>query len=465
MTKRIENLEITDIADEGRGLGRMDGRVIFVNHVVPGDIINADIKRKKNKFIEATVSEYLKYSDHRTSPLCKHFGVCGGCKRQNMQYEQQLFYKTKQVRDALVRIAGIENPEIEEILPSAEVYHYRNRLDFAFSEKEWLTSDKLQNKEYQIQPALGFHITGRFDKVLNIDECLLMHEPVNRIRNFVKSFALKEGYTFFNRISQQGDLRNMLVRNTTSGQWMVVIMFANADEEKRSKMLDAIKEEFPEITSLYYFINQKKNDTFFDLQPVLWSGAETIMENMGDLKFTIGPKTFFQTNPVQAIELYNTALSFATLQPHELVYDLYTGTGTIANFMAMQCKKVIGIESVEESIEQAKLNSESNGIKNTEFFVGDMRETLSSTFFEEHGFPDVIITDPPRAGMHPDVVSRICNSGAGRVVYVSCNPSTMARDIALMKDHYTLIKAKPVDMFPQTDHIECVALLTKRNLN
>lgn len=461
MTKRIENLEITDIADEGRGLGRMDGRVIFVNQVVPGDVINADIKRKKNKFIEATVTEYLKYSDHRTNPLCKHFGVCGGCKRQNMQYEQQLFYKAKQVRDALVRIAGIENPVIEEILPSAEIYRYRNRLDFAFSEKEWLTADKLQNKEYQIQPALGFHITGRFDKVLNIDECLLMDEPVNSIRNFVKKFALKENITFFNRISQQGDLRNMLVRNTTSGQWMVVIIFADANEDKRSKLLNAINKEFPEITSLYYFINQKKNDTFFDLQPVLWSGTETISENMGTLKFTVGPKTFFQTNPVQAVELYKTALSFAALQPHELVYDLYTGTGTIANFMSKQCKKVIGIESVEESVVQAKLNSESNSICNTEFFTGDMRETLNSTFFETNGFPDVIITDPPRAGMHPDVVSRICNSGAGRVVYVSCNPSTMARDIALMKDSYTLVKAKPVDMFPQTDHIECVALLTK----
>lgn len=463
MTKRIENLEITDIADEGRGLGRMDGRVIFVNHVVPGDIINADIKRKKNKFIEATVAEYLIYSAHRTNPLCKHFGVCGGCKRQNMQYEQQLFYKAKQVRDALVRIAGIENPVIEEILPSAEIYHYRNRLDFAFSEKEWLTADKLQNKEYQIQPALGFHITGRFDKVLNIDECLLMDEPVNRIRNFVKSFALKENITFFNRISQQGDLRNMLVRNTTSGQWMVVIIFADANEEKRSKLLNAINKEFPEIASLFYFINQKKNDTFFDLQPVLWSGTETITEKMGSLKFTVGPKTFFQTNPVQAVELYNTALSFAALQPHEVVYDLYTGTGTIANFMSKQCKKVIGIESVEESVIQAKLNSESNSICNTEFFTGDMRETLNATFFETYGFPDVIITDPPRAGMHPDVVSRICNSGAGRVVYVSCNPSTMARDIALMKDTYTLVKAKPVDMFPQTDHIECVALLTKHN--
>lgn len=462
MTKRIENLEITDIADEGRGLGRMDGRVVFVNHVVPGDIINADIKRKKNKFIEAAVTEYLKYSDHRTNPLCKHFGVCGGCKRQNMQYGQQLFYKTKQVRDALVRIAGIENPAMEEILPSAQVYQYRNRLDFAFSEKEWLTADKLQNKEYQIQPALGFHITGRFDKVLNIDECLLMQEPTNRIRNFVKSFALKENYTFFNRISQHGDLRNMLVRNTTSGQWMVVIMFADADEEKRSRMLNAIKEEFPEITSLYYFINQKKNDTFFDLQPVLWSGTETITENMGGLKFTIGPKTFFQTNPVQANELYKTALSFAALQPHESVYDLYTGTGTIANFLAKQCKRVIGIDNVEDSIVQARLNSESNAIHNTVFFAGDMRETLDASFFEANGFPDVIITDPPRAGMHPDVVNRICNSGAGRIVYVSCNPSTMARDIAMMKDHYTLVKVKPVDMFPQTDHIECVALLEKK---
>ncbi|HNH67468.1 MAG TPA: 23S rRNA (uracil(1939)-C(5))-methyltransferase RlmD, partial [Bacteroidia bacterium] len=367
-----------------------------------------------------------------------------------------------QLRDALVRIAGIENPAMEEILPSAQVYQYRNRLDFAFSEKEWLTADKLQNKEYQIQPALGFHITGRFDKVLNIDECLLMQEPTNRIRNFVKSFALKENYTFFNRISQQGDLRNMLVRNTTSGQWMVVIMFADADEEKRSRMLNAIKEEFPEITSLYYFINQKKNDTFFDLQPVLWSGTETITESMGGLKFTIGPKTFFQTNPVQANELYKTALSFAALQPQESVYDLYTGTGTIANFLAKQCKRVIGIDNVEDSIVQARLNSESNAIYNTVFFAGDMRETLDASFFEANGFPDVIITDPPRAGMHPDVVNRICNSGAGRIVYVSCNPSTMARDIALMKDHYTLVKVKPVDMFPQTDHIECVALLEKK---
>lgn len=461
MTKTIDALEIIDIADEGRGIGKWEGRAVFVKHVVPGDIVEVEVKRKKNKFIEASVKEYKSYSPFRIKPECRHFGVCGGCKRQDMTYEKQLFYKQKQVKDALERIAHVENPAIENILASKSIFHYRNRLDFAFSDKEWMTSEQVQNPEYVSQPALGFHVTGRFDKVLNITECLLQEDLSNKIRNFVREYALKHNYTFFNRINQHGMLRNMIVRNTTKGQWMVAIMFKDATQPEREQLLKAVAEKFPQITSLYSVVNPKKNDTFFDLEFELFSGTPFITEEMEGLNFQIGPKTFYQTNPVQAYELYKTAREFAELSKDDHVYDLYTGTGTIAAFIASQCKYVTGIESVAESIENAKINSQLNHISNTSFFAGDMREILTNGFYSQQGFPDVIITDPPRAGMHPDVVKVICNSGARRVVYVSCNVATQARDIALMKEHYRFIKCRPVDMFPQTDHVENVALLEK----
>ncbi len=463
MTKIIEGLAITDIADEGRGIGRWEGKVVFVKHVVPGDVVNVEVKRKKNKFIEASVLEYTAFSPHRIQPECKHFGVCGGCKRQDMDYETQLFYKQKQVKDSLQRIAGIENPLLENILPSQQKFYYRNRLDFAFSDKEWMTREQVSNKDYVTKPALGFHVTGRFDKVLDITECLLQDNVSNKIRNFVREYALQNGYTFFNRISQEGMLRNMIVRNTSGGQWMVMIMFKDADKSQREKLLQAVADKFPEITSLYSVVNTKKNDTFFDLDFELYCGVPLITEKMEDLIFQIGPKTFYQTNPLQAYELYKIAREYAALHEDDHVYDLYTGTGTIAAFVASQCKHVTGIESVAESIESAKINSELNHISNTSFFTGDMREILTPDFYNRQGYPDVIITDPPRAGMHPDVVKVICNSNAKKVVYVSCNVATQARDIALMKDYYRFVKARPVDMFPQTDHVENVALLEKIN--
>jgi 23S rRNA (uracil1939-C5)-methyltransferase len=462
MKGRIEHVIISDIAEGGKGVGRVEGRVIFVDDTVPGDVVHVDIKRKKNRYIEAKVSEFLKYSEHRVLPKCQHFSECGGCRWQHLDYNQQLFFKSKQVREALVRIAGIADPVMEAIIPSKHTFHYRNRLDFAFSEKEWLTKEKLSNPDYRIQPALGFHVSGRFDKVLNIDHCLLQDDFSNRIRNFVRQFALQHHYTFFNRITQQGMLRNMIVRNTANGQWMVAVMFKDADDEHRQHLLHALAAEFPEIVSLYYVINPKKNDTFFDLDFVLYKGEPSITQNMEDLKFLIGPKTFFQTNTDQALALYQTALQYAEIKQSDTVYDLYTGTGTIAAFAARQCKQVIGVEFIEESVIQARVNAQLNKQSNTRFFAGDMQHMLNADFFISNGHPDVIITDPPRAGMHPDVVKSITNSGASRVVYVSCNPSTMARDIALMSKDYDFVKAKPVDMFPHTDHVECVALLHKK---
>lgn len=461
MTKIIEGLEIIDIADEGRGIAKWEGKVVFVKHVVPGDIVNVEVKRKKNKFIEASVLEYKSSSSFRTTPECKHFGVCGGCQRQDMTYEAQLSFKQKQVKDALQRIAGISDPVVEPIFPSQKKFFYRNRLDFAFSEKEWMTSAQIKDPDYISRPALGFHKSGRFDKVLNITACLLQEDVSNKIRNFVRDYAIENNFTFFNRITQHGMLRNMIIRNTTGGQWMVSLMFKDANRIQREQLLTAIAEKFPEITSLYYVMNPKKNDTFFDLEFELFKGEPYINEVMEGLIFRIGPKTFYQTNPTQAYELYKIARHYAALEKNDHLYDLYTGTGTIAAFVASQCKHVTGIESVVESIENAKINSEINHIANTSFFAGDMREILTEEFFAERGFPEVIITDPPRAGMHPEVVKAICNSGAKRVVYVSCNVATQARDIALMKDCYRFVKAQPVDMFPQTDHVENVALLEK----
>ncbi len=457
--KTITDLIITDIAAEGRAMGKHEGRVVFVDRAVPGDIVNVEIKRKKNKFIEAVVKETTTFSANRAEPFCTHFGICGGCKWQNMSYQIQLTFKEKQVKDALQRLAAIESPEVLPIIASEKITEYRNRLDYAFSDREWMTQEQIKNQNYVAQPALGFHVPGKFDKVLNIKKCFLQDDFTNSIRNFVKEFALENNYSFINRYSQQGFLRNLIVRNTTTNQWMVIVMFRDDDEANRNKLLNAIADKFPEITSLQYIINTKGNDTFFDLDVHTFKGKDYLTENMDGLKFRIGPKSFYQTNPLQAYQLYKVAKEFAALTGSEDVYDLYTGTGTIANFIAANAKCVTGIETVEEAIEHAKLNSEINNITNTHFFAGDIKETLTQDFFHNHGKPDVLITDPPRAGMHPDVVKALCHSGAKKIVYVSCNPATQARDIALMKEHYTFIKAQPVDMFPHTHHVECVALL------
>lgn len=462
MDKIISDLLITDIADEGRAMGRHEGRVVFVNKAVPGDVVNVVIKRKKNKFIEATVKEIVTPSSNRIEAFCSHFGICGGCKWQNMTYQSQLVFKQKQVVDALTRIGGIQNPQVETIIASSQTTQYRNRLDFAFASREWMTTEQIQNEDYKAKPALGFHIPGKFDKVLTIEKCYLQDFFSNEIRNFVREYAISNNLVFFDRYSQVGLLRNMIVRNTTTGEWMVIVMFKDDDVEQRKNLLDAISEKFPQINSLQYIINTKGNDTFFDLDVHTHKGSEFITEEMEGLQFRIGPKSFYQTNPLQAYELYKVARDFAALTGNENVYDLYTGTGTIANFVAKESKHVTGVETVAEAIEHAKVNSQLNNITNTTFFAGDIKDTLTESFFNKHQTPDVIITDPPRAGMHPDVVKALCNSSAKRIVYVSCNASTQARDISLMKEHYTFVKAQPVDMFPHTHHVENVALLEKK---
>ncbi len=461
MEKTIDGLIITDIADEGRGLGRHDGKVVFVKNVVPGDVVNVRVARRKNKYIEAEVTEVISASEHRVSPVCEHFGICGGCKWQSMSYEKQLFFKEKQVKDSLLRIGMIENALVNPIKGSGQNYYYRNRLDFAFASREWMTTEQLNDSTFIAQPALGFHVPGKFDKVLNIHQCHLQDDYSNAIRNFVRAFSLKNDLSFFERYHQTGLMRNLIIRNTSTGEWMVMVMFKDDDEQKRLSLLDAMLHEFPGITTLIYIINTKRNDTFFDQECVVYKGQGFITEEMEGLKFRIGPKSFYQTNPLQAYELYKITRAFAQLTGAELVYDLYTGTGTIANFVARSAKKVIGIENVEEAVENAKVNSSLNTITNTSFFAGDMKDLLSADFFKVNGFPEVIITDPPRAGMHADVVKAINESGAGRVVYVSCNAATQARDLYLMRDHYRFIKATPVDMFPQTHHVENVALLEK----
>ncbi len=462
MDKTINGLLITDVAAEGRALGKHEGRVVFVDRAVPGDVVNVIVKRKKNKLIEASVTEIVTHSPIREIPFCSHFGICGGCKWQNMNYKSQLAFKQKQVTDALMRIAAIESPLVLPILGSDKTTHYRNRLDFAFSDREWMTQEQIKNQNYVAQPALGFHIPGKFDKVLNIEKCFLQDDLTNKIRNFVNKYAIENNLSFFNRHSQIGLLRNLVVRNTTTNEWMVIVMFKDDDEILRDDLLNAIAKEFPEITSLQYIVNTKGNDTFFDLDVHTHTGNDFITEEMEGLKFRIGPKSFYQTNPIQAHALYKVTREFAGLSGKENVYDLYTGTGTIANFVAKNAKHVTGIETVEEAIAYAKVNSETNNITNTTFFAGDIKETLTQQFFTAHGTPNVIITDPPRAGMHPNVLKVLCTSNAKRIVYVSCNAATQARDILLMKDHYSFIKAQPVDMFPHTHHVENVALLEKK---
>lgn len=459
----IENLEIIDAAAEGKSVARTGDKVVFVNGGVPGDVADIKITLQKRRFLEGTPVLFHKKSEYRADPFCKHFGTCGGCKWQNMQYERQLFYKQKQVKDNFERIGHLTFPEIMPIIGSSTTKAYRNKLEFTFSEKEWLTSEQLKDSNFIAQPALGFHIPGRFDKILRIDECHLMDTTTDNIRNFIYEYALKNNISFFHLRDQHGLLRNLVIRKSNTGEYMVTVVFAADEESIRIQLLNDLKAQFPEITSLFYVINTKKNDSLSDQEMILHAGVDHMTEEMEGLKFKVGPKSFYQTNSEQAYQLYKVAIDFAGLTGNELVYDLYTGTGTIANFVAGKSKKVIGIEYIDAAIEDAKTNSQINNITNTLFFAGDMKDILNDEFIAEHGQPDVIITDPPRAGMHEQVVETILKASPKKIVYVSCNPATQARDLALMKGHYKIVKTQPVDMFPQTHHVENVVLLEKCN--
>lgn len=461
----IENVEIIDVAAEGKAVAKVEDMVVFIPFVVPGDVIDLQITRKKNKYAEGKPVRFVSYSPHRQEALCEHFGICGGCKWQILPYDEQLKYKQKQVTDNLVRIGKIELPGIMPIMGSAKTEFYRNKLEFTFSNKKWLTQEQLNegvNFDDMNMNALGFHIPGCFDKVLDINKCWLQDDISNRIRNFIRQYCFDKGYSFFDLRNRGGLMRNIIIRTSTTGELMLIVVFYENCRTSREDLLTAIADEFPEITSLLYIINEKANDTITDQVVLTWKGNDFIYEEMEGLKFKIGPKSFYQTNSEQAYELYKVARDFAGLTGNELVYDLYTGTGTIANFVARQASKVVGIEYVEDAIEDAKENSKHNNITNTLFYAGDMKDILTQEFINEHGRPDVIITDPPRAGMHEDVVNVILFAEPDRIVYVSCNPATQARDLALMDAKYKVLKVQPVDMFPHTHHVENVVLLEKR---
>jgi len=459
----FQNVEITDISTEGKGIGRVNNIVCFIDFAVPGDVVDIEITKKKSNYREGKVIHYQKYSEKRIEPVCKHFGTCGGCKWQNLNYETQLFYKQKYVVDALTRIGHLssETSKFFTILPSKNIFHYRNKLEFTFSHRRWLTHEEIKVLPFgeDLGGALGFHIPKLFDKVLDIEECHLQEDPSNAIRLEVKKYAVENKLEFFDIRRQRGFLRNLIIRSTSIGQWMIVVVFFYEDKSAREKLLKHLSEKFTQITSLQYVINPKKNDSIFDLEIKTFSGKDFIEEEMERLKSRISPKSFFQTNSSQAYELYKVAREFAELKGKEIVYDLYTGTGTIANFVAKNAKKVIGIEYIPEAIEDAKINSQINNISNTEFFAGDIKDTLNDEFISAHGKPDVIITDPPRAGMHEGVVRKILEISPDKIIYVSCNPATQARDISLMNEQYSVEKVQPVDMFPHTAHVESVAQL------
>ncbi len=465
----LQNVEVIDIAEEGRGIGKADNLVLFIDKGVPGDIVNAEIYRKKKNFAEAKIHSIIQFSDLRTEPFCQHFGVCGGCKWQHMTYDAQLHFKQKSVTDALERLAKIDVSECEEILPSSQTRFYRNKLEFTFSNKRWLTNgENLAEKEPDMD-ALGFHVPLRFDKILKIEKCHLQADPSNEIRNEVDVFAKANNISYYDLRNHEGALRNLIIRTTSIGEVMVVVVFAYPEEGQVEKLMQFIQSRFPEITSLLYIINQKKNDTIFDQEINVYAGRDHIFEEIpanfveGEaLRFKIGAKSFYQTNSLQAHELYRIAKNFAGFTGDELVYDLYTGAGTIANFVARNVRKVIGIEYVPSAIEDAWINSQINNITNTDFYAGDMKDLLTAEFVSQHGKPDVIITDPPRAGMHPDVVQRLLEIEAKKIVYVSCNAATQARDIAMINEKYRVARIRPVDMFPHTQHVENVVLLELR---
>lgn len=459
----LQNVTVIDAGAEGKAIAKENDLVIFIDNAVPGDIADIQITRKKNKYREGKAIHFHHYSDQRAEVFCEHFGVCGGCKWQNMKYESQLFYKQKQVYDTLTRIGKIDMPEMPEILSSKKEVEYRNKLEYTFSNKKWLTEEEINSgKDFNNRNALGFHIPKMFDKVLDINTCYLQAAPSNEIRLAVKNYALENKLAFFDLREQTGFLRNLIIRTSSTGEVMVIVAFFYEDVEAREKLLNFIAERFPQISSLLFVINPKKNDTISDLEIKTFKGNDCIYEQMEGLKFKIGPKSFYQTNSEQAYELYKIVRDFASLKGNEHVYDLYTGTGTIANFIARNAAKVIGIEYISAAIDDAKTNSKNNEISNTSFYAGDMKDVLTDAFIAENGKPDVIITDPPRAGMHEDVVMKISDMEPQKIVYVSCNPATQARDLAMFNSKYTVARIQAVDMFPHTHHVENVVLLEKR---
>lgn len=459
----LENIQITDCAAEGKSLARVNDMVVFVPFCVPGDIVDLQVRKKRHSYMEAEVIRFVEKSAVREEPFCEHFGVCGGCKWQNLPYDKQLEMKQRQVYEQLTRIGKVELPEFMPILGSRKIREYRNKLEFGCSNKRWMTREEIASGEPAGEMrAIGFHITGAFDKILPIHNCHLMDGLQNEIRNFIYQYAIDNDLTFFDLRQQTGLLRDVMVRNSNTGEWMVLVQFhydEEGDRERSLQLMEALADRFPQITSLLYVDNQKCNDTFGDLKLTLYKGNDHIFEIMEGLRFKVGPKSFYQTNTDQAYHLYSVARQFAGLTGEEVVYDLYTGTGTIANFVARSAKKVVGIEYVPEAIEDAKVNSDINGIGNTLFFAGDMKDILTDEFIAGHGRPDVIITDPPRAGMHPDVVETILRAKPRRIVYVSCNPATQARDLQLLDRLYKVVAVQPVDMFPHTPHVENVVAL------
>ena len=456
----IEKLLIDNIAAEGKAIGHMEGVVVFVSNCVPGDVVDVQVVRKRKRFMEGYPVHFHQYSQNRSEPFCRHFGQCGGCKWQHLPYSEQLKFKHRQVTDAFERIGKVMADEVFPILPSEKQRFYRNKLEFTFSANRWLTPDEIKSDDQNLERrGLGFHVPGKFDKVLDISECYLQPELSNHIRNFVRSYAFEHNLEFFDLIRQEGMLRNMIVRNNLDGEWMVIFSFFRNDQEVIVPLLEAVASQYQQITALMYVINSKANDTITDLPVCLFKGNDHLLEKMEDLVFSISPKSFFQTNTGQAHRLYSVTRDFAGLKGNEIVYDLYTGTGTIALFLANRCRKVVGLEYVPEAIEDAKKNAGLNGIENASFYAGDIRELLNESFIEENGRPDVIITDPPRTGMHADVVEAILSVRPARIVYVSCNPATQARDVSMLAGSYRLLKIQPVDMFPFTHHVENVALL------
>lgn len=462
----LENITITDYAAEGKALARVNELVVFVPFAVPGDVVDLQVRRKKHSYCEAEIIRFIKYSERRVKPFCQHFGICGGCKWQNIPYDEQLRMKQKQVYDQLTRIGKVNLPEFNQILGSVKTQGYRNKLEFGCSNRRWLTQEEIASgSDFTQMNAVGFHITGAFDKILPIEKCWLMDDLQNKIRNAIRDYAYEHDIVFYDIRKQCGLLRDIMVRNSDTGEWMVLIQFhyeKDEDEVIAKNLLQHIADGFPEITSLLYVNNQKGNDTFNDLNIEVFKGNDYIYETMDGLTFKVGAKSFYQTNTKQAYHLYSVVRDFANLTGNELVYDLYTGTGTITNFVSRYAKRVIGIEYVPEAIEDAKINSEINNISNTLFFAGDMKDILTESFISENGTPDIIITDPPRAGMHPDVVQTIIKTAPKRIVYVSCNPATQARDLSLLDNLYEVVAVQPVDMFPHTPHVENVVLLNRR---
>ncbi|MGJ1264797.1 23S rRNA (uracil(1939)-C(5))-methyltransferase RlmD [Sphingobacterium spiritivorum] len=456
--KFISDIAVIDIAEEGKGVGKTDELVLFIDKAIPGDVVDVELIKKKKNFAEAKVAALKKASEYRIDPFCEHFGVCGGCKWQHMDYNGQLKFKQQTVDNVLARIGKVDTSIMEPILGSGETEYYRNKLEYTFSNKRWLTSVDDANEGLEMN-ALGFHVPGRFDKILDIDHCYLQQDPSNAIRNQIRAFAIEHQISFYDLREHAGALRNLIIRTASTGELMVIVVFAYPEEGQVELLMNYINSSFPDIDSLLYIINQKKNDTIFDQDIHIFKGRDFIYEEMEGLKYKIGPKSFYQTNSLQAYELYKITREFAGLTGDELVYDLYTGAGTIANFVAKTAREVIGVEYVPTAIEDAKINSAINQIGNTKFYAGDMKDVLTADFIAEHGKPDVVITDPPRAGMHGDVVQRLLEMEAEKIVYVSCNAATQARDLALLNEKYTVDRIKPVDMFPHTQHVENVVLL------